>query len=117
MMSIRSIKYILFPKQITACCTAQNSKNPDKEMRNITVQFPICLKALTWLKGQILPSVQEWIVSSIKYPPRNGDGSFLADTSSLVQIGQGVDLVGWKGDGQEEDRLRESRMGGKEREM
>lgn len=78
----------------------QNSQNPDKEMKNITEQFSICLKALTWLKGQILPPVQEWIVSSIKYPPRNGDGSFLADTSSLLQIGQGVDLVGEKGDGQ-----------------
>lgn len=34
---------------------------------------------------------------SIKYPPRNGDGSFLADTSSLLQIGQDVDLGGEEG--------------------
>lgn len=102
---------------------AQNSQNPHKETRNITEQFSICLKALTWLQGQILPSVQGWIVSSIKYPPRNGDGSFLADTSSPLPIGQDVDLalvqVGeTKGDGQgKEDRIRESRMGGEEREM
>lgn len=86
-------------------------------MRNLTEQFPICLKALTWLQGQILPSEQGRVVSSIKYPPRNGDGSFLADTSSLLQIGQDIDLAlvqvgekgGWAG---EEDRIRESRMGG-----
>lgn len=53
---------------------------------------------------------------SIKYPPRNGDGSFLADTSSLLQIGRDVDLRGVEG-GWAEDRIRESKMGGKEREM
>lgn len=67
-------------------------KNPDTEMRNITEQFSICLRALTWLKCQILPCVQGGIVPSIKSPSRNGDGSFLADTSSLVQIGRGSGL-------------------------
>lgn len=54
---------------------------------------------------------------SIKCPPRNGDGSFLADTSSLLQIGRDMDFGGleggWAG---EEEKTRESRMGGKERE-
>lgn len=91
-------------------------------MRNLTEQFPICLKALTWLQGLILPSEQGRVVSSIKYPPRNGDGSFLADTSSLLQIGQDVDLAlvqvgekgGWAG---RRTELEKAGWVGKEREM
>lgn len=36
-------------------------------------------------------------MATIKYPPRNGDGSFLADTSSLVQIGHDMDFGGLEG--------------------
>lgn len=55
-------------------------------------------------------------MSSIKYPPRNGGGRFLADTSSLFQIGQGVDLRWARGGWVLEERLKESGMGGKEKE-
>lgn len=58
-------------------------------------------------------------MASIKYPPRNGDGSFLADTSSLVRIGQDMDVGGLEGGmgGGGGENTAESWMGGKEREM
>ncbi len=75
-------------------------------MRNITEQSLICLKAPTWLRGQILPSIQGWMVPSIKYSSRHGDGSFLADTSILLQVSQDVDLGGEEGGWAEEEEDR-----------
>lgn len=84
-------------------CTHTFVKNPDREMRSITGQSSVCLKALTWPQGQTLHSAEGRRVSSITSPPRNWDGHFLADTSSLLQMGQDIDsvllLVGWRGMG------------------
>lgn len=73
----------------SACCTPILK---DRDRRKITELFSI----QTWLTGQILPSVQGWLVSYTTYPPRNGDGNIqsLPDWSGC-DSGPGMVEGGW----------------------
>lgn len=89
-------------------------------MRNIIEQFSLCRKSSDLAEGSdITFSARVDSVISTTYPLRNRDGRFLADTSGLLRIGQDVDLalvqVGRRGGrAEEENRIGERRMDGKE---
>lgn len=79
-------------------------------MGNIARQLLACLGAAPRLQGQLLPWVQQPIPSSIKYPQRNGDGSFFLQTPAVCSRLSRT-LVGYGGRGEKGKRQERVKTG------